>query len=170
MESDCVQWVSVRRKNRDFLKPFEPSWPQGGIDEDYFHRRLSRLARERDLDHTYAFLIFTCEEALIGGININNVSRGAAQFASLGYWLDEQSQGFGYMGEAGMAVLDYAFHALLLDRMNAATLPENEKSKALLKRWGFREEGFAKAYIQIDGIRRDHILFGMNKADFSGTP
>lgn len=70
------------------------------------------------------------------------------------------------MTEATQGVLDYAFSILSLHRMNAATLPHNHKSRAMLIRAGFTEEGFAKNYIQIEGRRQDHILYGINAADF----
>jgi ribosomal-protein-alanine N-acetyltransferase len=164
---DYAQWSDVRSKNADYLKPYEPAWPAGCLASDFFKRRVERLGREWAQDHTYAFLIFKKDGALIGGININNVMRGAAQMASLGYWLDESHQGHGHMTQACRAVLDYAFSTLGLVRMNAATLVHNEKSRNMLLRLGFTEEGFARSYIQIDGKRQDHILFGLNAADFS---
>jgi ribosomal-protein-alanine N-acetyltransferase len=164
--SDYPQWAKVRGRNRDYLMPFEPAWPEDSLDQDFFRRRVVRLDHDWLTDRTYAFLIFDLVGGLIGGININNVVRGAAQQATLGYWLDEAKQGQGYMTEAGLVVLDYAFRPLQLARMNAATLVHNDKSKAMLKRLGFVEEGFARAYIQINGLRQDHILFGLNAGDF----
>lgn len=163
---DYTQWVEVRRRNQDYLKPYEPTWPAGCFDADFFKRRIERLNREWLTDHTYAFLIFTPDHKLVGGLNINNVARGAGQMASLGYWLDREHQGKGFMTQAGKAVLRYAFSTLDLARMNAATLVHNEKSRSMLLRLGFLEEGFAKAYIQIDGRRQDHILYGLNAVDF----
>ena len=167
--SDYDQWVEVRARNRDYLTPFEPAWPQACLDPDFFRRRVERLAHDWNAGHTYAFAVFDRgSNALIGSLNINNVTRGAAQYATLGYWLDEAKQGNGYMTEAGHMVLGFAFDALGLARMNAATLPHNLKSQAMLKRLGFSEEGFARAYIQIEGRRQDHILFGLNAEDYSG--
>lgn len=166
---DYEQWVEVRQRNQVQLKPFEPTWPAGCFELDFFKRRIDRLNREWLTDHTYGFLIFTPDRKLIGGININNVARGAGQMASLGYWLDHEHRGQGLMTQAGRVVLDYAFSTLRLARMNAATLAHNEKSRNMLLRLGFIEEGFAKAYIQIDGRRQDHILYGLNATDFSRT-
>lgn len=162
---DFEIWAEAREKNYPYLKPFEPSWPADCLSRDFFRRRVERLDQDWMADRGYAFIILKGDD-LIGGININNVTRGAAQFASLGYWLDENFQGNGYMTEAARAVLDYAFDALHLSRMNAATLVHNEKSKNMLRRLGFSEEGFARAYIQIDGKRQDHILFGLNRDEF----
>lgn len=165
---DFAQWHEVRKRNRVFLKPFEPAWPDDALGKEFFVRRTHRLDHDWATDRSYGFLIFKGEN-LIGGININNVVRGAGQYAALGYWLDEKMQGQGLMNEAAAAVLIYAFDTLGLARMNAATLPHNRKSMNMLMKLGFAEEGYAKAYIQIDGIRQDHILFGLNADDFSGA-
>lgn len=168
---DYRQWADVRWRNLAYLKPFEPAWPAKCLSEEFFTRRVKRLTGDWLDDRTYAFLIFDKgDERLLGGININNIVRGAGQYASLGYWIDEESQGSGYMTEAGFAVLAYAFNSLRLFRMNAACLVHNRRSRNLLRRLGFAEEGFAKAYIQIDGMRQDHVLFGLNADDFSGPP
>ncbi len=167
--SDYDQWVEVRARNRDYLKPFEPAWPKASLEPDFFRRRIERLMHDWNADRTYAFVILDrSTNALIGGLNVNNVTRGAAQYATLGYWLDEARQGNGYMTEAGHVVLGFAFKALELARLNAATLPHNLKSQAMLKRLGFSEEGFARTYIQIEGRRQDHVLFGLNAEEYSG--
>lgn len=163
--TDYEQWKTVRGINQKFLKPFEPTWPSDCLSADFFKRRVTRLQKDWEADRTYSFLIFE-GEILIGGININNVHRGAAQYGTLGYWIDEMSQGHGFMTEAGLAVLHYAFTHLNLQRMNAATLAHNIKSRTMLTRLGFAEEGFAKNYIQIDGHRQDHVLFGLNAHEF----
>lgn len=167
---DYPQWKFVRSRNYDYLKPFEPAWSAGCLSKDFFERRVKRLTDDWNNDRTYAFVLIHKEEgSLIGGLNINNVSRGAANFGSLGYWLDESAQGQGYMTEAGFAVLGHAFSTLHFSRMNAATLAHNQKSRTMLERLGFAEEGFAQKYIQIDGRRQDHVLFGLNAEDFLGA-
>lgn len=159
--SDWTVWARIRGRNRDALKPLEPLWPENALSESFFIRRLQRQVRDWDSDQAYSFLMFGKDGGdLIGGININHVARGAAQYASLGYWLDKDHQGHGYMTEGLGLVIEYAFSALTLHRLNAACLPENERSIALLKRLRFEEEGFARSYVQIAGRWRDHILFG----------
>lgn len=163
---DFLAWQEVRGRNQEFLKPYEPAWPSASLTKEFFARRAQRLMQDWLEDRCYAFLIFDHDQKLLGGININNVVRGAGQYAALGYWLDEDAQGKGIMREAAQGVLHYAFTDLHLERMNAATLPHNHKSMNMLRKLGFAEEGYAKAYIQIDGKRQDHVLFGLNAADF----
>ncbi len=168
IREDFTQWRDVRARNQSYLKLYEPAWPRDCLSESFFHRRVERLQSDWANDRTYAFLVLK-DDHLIGGININNVSRGAAQYATLGYWIDEAEQGNGYMREATRAVIDFAFSVLHLNRMNAATLPHNHRSRRMLTALGFTEEGFARNYIQIDGARQDHVLYGLNDFEFSGA-
>ena len=161
--TDYPAWLEVRKHNEQRLRFYEPAWMKDALSEDYFIRRLKRQAQDWHDDRAYCFAVFTTTgHRMIGGMNLNHIQRGAAQHASLGYWIDERFEGQGYMREAGRLVIEYAFDVLKLQRINAATLPENDRSKKLLLALGFEEEGFAKAYLQINGHRQDHVLFGLN--------
>lgn len=159
---DWQQWHDVRGSNKDHIQPFEPTWADNALKEDFFERRTYRQAREWQRGSAHAFLIFKNEdEALIGGMNINNICRGAAQFASLGYWVDQGHEGQGYMAEALALTIEYCFEEVGLHRINASCMPHNTRSHKTLEKAGFKEEGFAEKYIQIDGKWQDHILFGL---------
>ena len=69
------------------------------------------------------------------------------------------------MSRAVRAVLNYAFEKQGLHRVEAACLPTNEASKRLLERVGFQQEGYARAYLNINGQWRDHLLFGLLDTD-----
>jgi [ribosomal protein S5]-alanine N-acetyltransferase len=159
---DFEQWAGVRGRCRDYLRPFEPLWSEDSLTRPHFMRRLERQSREWAIGHAHSFLIFTAAgQRLVGGMNINNICRGAAQYASLGYWIDEAEQGKGLMGEALGMTIRYAFQDLVLHRINASTLPHNARSRKLLLSAGFEEEGFAKNYLQINGLWQDHVLYGL---------
>ncbi len=160
---DMDQWIAARTRNRSYLQPYEPKWPDDALTPAAFNRRLGRQQRDIRTGHACPFLIIRLDNLqLIGAINLNNIVRGAAQYASMGYWLDEQSQGQGYMTEAAMLALGHAFGPLKLHRINAGCVPHNGRSKSLLTRLGFEEEGYAKRYLQINGEWQDHILFGLS--------
>ena len=72
------------------------------------------------------------------------------------------------MTEAARLVCSFAFETLRLHRVEASCLPHNEPSKALLRRLGFTEEGFAKSYLQIDGRWQDHLLWGQSTSEWQG--
>lgn len=160
--NDWHEWAMLRSHNAGFLKPWEPQWAEDSLSEDYYERRYRRQCREWRDDLSYPFLIVKNDDArIIGAINLNHVVRGAAQFAALGYWLAQSAQAQGYMTEAGRLIMNHAFTTLRLHRLQAASLPENISSRALLARLGFKEEGFAARYLQIDGLWRDHVLYGL---------
>ena len=160
--SDWPQWAEVRGRNQEALKPFEPHWGENALEADFFKRKLIRQHKDRSEDRGYSFLIFDKNtSALIGGVNINHVCRGASQSASLGYWLDDARQGEGLMTESLRLIIRYCFETLNLHRLNAACLPHNARSIKLLKNAGFEEEGFAKSYVQINGLWQDHKIYGL---------
>ena len=77
-------------------------------------------------------------------------------------------QAFRWMGLGwGVAVLllilPFFFDALGLHRLQAAFLPHNIASRRVLEKNGFKEEGFAENYLQIDGKWADHVLFALTR-------
>ena len=101
----------------------------------------------------------------MGGVTLSNVRRGVAQAASVGYWIGERFARQGYMTEAVLAVVEFAFEELGLHRVEAACLPENDASRSLLLKVGFRQEGYARQYLRINGKWQDHLLFEMLRDD-----
>jgi ribosomal-protein-alanine N-acetyltransferase len=165
--ADFEQWRNLRAASRSFLSPWEPSWPNDDLTKPAFQRRLARQDRERAEDQSYCFLIFRSkDDALLGGITLGNVRRGVAQCATIGYWMGERHAGQGYMTKAMRAILRHAFLEMRLHRIEAACVPNNERSRRLLERLGFQREGFARAYLLIDGAWQDHLLFAMLDRDF----
>ena len=168
---DWRAWTDLRLESRDFLKPWEPVWPYDALTRGSFRRRLRQYALEARHGSGYAYFIFErraaapLEGALLGGISISNLRRGVAQSAGLGYWIGNRHARRGYMTEALGAVVTYCFDGLGLHRLEAACLPHNAPSRALLEKAGFREEGYARQYLRIDGRWQDHVLYAMLESD-----
>jgi len=92
---------------------------------------------------------------------LSNVRRGVTQCCALGYWMGERFARHGYMFGAVRALVPFVFSTLGLHRIEAACLPINEASQSLLGKAGFRQEGLARKYLQINGEWRDHVLFAL---------
>lgn len=160
--SDYAQWAQLREMSREFLAPWEPVWAADELSRAAFRRRVRRYMSEIRNDLAYPFLVFRGNDrVLLGGCTISNVRRGVTQGAAIGYWIGKPHARQGKMFAALRAVLPFAFGPLGLHRIEAACIPENEASRNLLRKLGFREEGRALRYLQIDGEWRDHLLFGL---------
>jgi ribosomal-protein-alanine N-acetyltransferase len=162
--TDHNDWAALREKSREFLTPWEPTWPEDDLSRSAFRRRIKRYAEDLRTDQGYAFLIFrTADNALVGGLTLANVRRGVAQAGSLGYWMGLPFARHGFMTAAVSAIIPFAFATLRLHRLEAACIPTNAGSIRLLENTGFVREGYARQYLCIDGTWQDHLLYARLK-------
>ena len=106
---------------------------------------------------------------MIGGLTIGYIRRGAAQCCMIGYWMGERHAGQGHMVAALQLVIPYIFSSLQLHRIEAACIPENERSIRLLEKAGFQREGYLRDYLKINGQWRDHLMFSLLARDGDPT-
>jgi [ribosomal protein S5]-alanine N-acetyltransferase len=159
--ADFEEWVALRETSRDFLTPWEPTWPLDDLTRAAFRRRIKRYAEDLRTDQGYAFLIARSSDGtLVGGLTLANIRRGVAQAGSLGYWTGLPFVRQGYMTAAVCAVIPFAFMSLRLHRLEAACIPTNTASIRLLEKTGFVREGYALEYLCINGVWQDHLLYG----------
>lgn len=162
--NDYADWAALREQSREFLTPWEPTWPTDDLSRSAFRRRIRRYAEDLRTDQGYAFLILrTADNALVGGLTLANIRRGVAQAGSLGYWMGQPFVRNGYMTAAVRAIIPFAFATLRLHRLEAACIPTNNGSIRLLEKTGFVREGYACDYLCINGIWQDHLLYGRLK-------
>ncbi len=159
---DFGQWAALRAESRDFLQPWEPTWPPDDLTAVAWRRRLRSYWRELREGTALPLLVFDRQtQGLLGGLTLSNIRRGNAQAGTLGYWIGARHARQGYMTEAVRLLLDHAFGSLGLHRVEAACLPENEPSRRLLEKCGFWREGYARGYLNINGEWRDHLLYAI---------
>ena len=162
--TDHAEWAALREHSREFLTPWEPTWPADDLSRSAFRRRIRRYTEDLRTDQSYAFLIFrSADGRLVGGLTLANVRRGVAQAGSLGYWVGAPYARRGYMTAAVAALIPYAFTTLRLHRMEAACIPTNAASISLLEKTGFEREGYAREYLCINGQWQDHLLYARLK-------
>jgi ribosomal-protein-alanine N-acetyltransferase len=164
--ADHAEWSALRAASREFLTPWEPTWPADDLTRAAFRRRIRRYAEDQRNDLAYPFFIFRKSDGvMVGGLTLANIRRGCAQAASLGYWMGAPYAHQGYMTAAVATMLPFAFGMLRLHRVEAACIPGNDASIRLLEHTGFQREGFARQYLCINGVWQDHILFARLRDD-----
>ncbi|MEM8751702.1 MAG: GNAT family protein [Pseudomonadota bacterium] len=165
--ADFPAWARARRESREFLTPWEPTWSSDHLTRRSFRNRVVWSRRAIRMERAWPFMIFT-GETLVGAVTLDNIRRGPAQSASVGYWIAAAHSRRGYMREALTELRRFAFEELDIGRVEAGCLPENKASRALLEACGFKYEGVAQAYLQIDGRWRDHVLYASLRGDRRG--
>jgi ribosomal-protein-alanine N-acetyltransferase len=160
--SDFMEWATLREASRDFLQPWEPTWPTDDLTRGAYRRRLAAYAQDTERGVAYPFLVFRRDDGmLLGGITLSNIRRGVAQMGSIGYWIGQPFTRRGYTVDAVRTVTTFCFERLRLHRVEAACIPTNTASQGVLGKAGFEREGLARDYLKIDGVWRDHLLFGL---------
>jgi len=146
------------RRAREFLSAVERSRTLHGRfvhAPDSYDVLQAYVRRMRD-DRHLGYFVITASDELAGVININEIVRGAFQSGYLGYYAFTPHAGHGLMSQAMQIVLNEAFRRQGLHRLEANIQPENDASKALVRRLGFEREGFSPRYLKIRGRWRDH--------------
>jgi len=167
--SDYRAWAALRRESEAFLTPWEPGWASDHLTRKSFTNRVYWAQRSVAGGSAVPLFLFRrTDEVLIGAITLDNIRRGPAQAGTLGYWTGAAYARQGYMREAINAVVHYAYIRLDLSRIEAACLPENTASRGLLESCGFKYEGVAQSYLQINGRWRTHVLYAALRADRRG--
>jgi ribosomal-protein-alanine N-acetyltransferase len=124
------------------------------------------MASARDGRHEKLLICRLDDEAILGAINLNEIVRGPAQSAYLGYWIGVRHARQGYMTEALPLALRHTFRTLRLHRVEANILPVNRASLALVRRAGFRREGYSPRYLEIAGRWADHERWALLAEDW----
>ena len=167
--SDFRQWSALRRDSADFLKPWEPTWAEDHLSRRGFTNRVYWAQRSISNGNAVPlFLIRRADDALLGAITLDHIRRGPAQAGMCGYWMGQSFIRQGYMKEALRAVVHYAFTTLDLSRIESACLPENAASRGVLEKCGYKYDGVAQSYLQINGRWRNHVLYANLRGDRRG--
>ncbi len=148
-QEDAEAFIALTRTSVASHAP----WVSPPTEKDAYVDYLEGLDGQRKL----GFLICRpSDEELLGLVNVSEIVRGAFHSAYLGYWIGAPFARQGYMRAGLKAVIDHCFGTHQLHRLEANIQPDNTASLALVKRLGFRREGYSPDYLHIAGQWRDH--------------
>jgi ribosomal-protein-alanine N-acetyltransferase len=167
---DFSAWREVRVRTEDWLLPWEPirqpSMPDVSRDRRAFEARCTARERDQAADRAYPFGLFI-DQQFAGEVNINNVTRGALQSASVGYWIDRDRAGHGYVAEAVVVLARFAFDQLQLHRLEICIVPRNTNSRRVMEKLQFRNEGVAERFLEIAGNWEDHVRYAITTEEWA---
>lgn len=167
-QADRHTWRRVRQANAGWLGPWDATAPaSSGAQPRSFAAMVRTMRREARAGRQLPFVI-ELDGRFVGQLTVSNVLRGSAQFASVGYWVDEAYAGRGIVTRAVAMAVDHCFGPVGLHRVEVAIRPENHASLRVVEKLGFARVGLAPRYLHIDGEWRDHRLFALTQEDVPG--
>jgi ribosomal-protein-alanine N-acetyltransferase len=164
---DAGAWSALRMRNETWLAPWDGRPPGGGPHS--WEERNSPTAygialrvwrKEARVGRMLPFAV-TYDGQLVGELNVQNVVLGAFRSAAVGYWVSEEVAGRGVMPTALALAVDHCFGVVGLHRLEASIRPDNRRSRRVVEKVGFREEGLHERYLYIDGAWRDHVMYAL---------
>jgi ribosomal-protein-alanine N-acetyltransferase len=160
--ADRGELLSLGRASRSLHRP----WAHPPTDAAAFRRFL---LRSREPSVRTLLVIRRQDARIVGVFTLSQIFLGSFRSAYLGYWVGAPHAGQGYMTEGMRLLLRYAFGRLGLHRVEANLQPGNVASRALVRRTGFRQEGFSPRYLKIGGRWRDHERWAITVEDFRSS-
>jgi len=157
-----------RRRRADFLANVRRSrglhgrWIAAPASTEEFEAYLERSRRPNQL----AWFVVTATGELAGVVNASEIVRGNFLSAYLGYYALAPHHRRGYMTAGLGLVIHEAFETHGLHRLEANIQPENIASQRLVRRLGFRREGFSPRYLKIAGRWRDHERWAITREEW----
>ncbi len=147
--ADRTELIRGNQESRAYHHPWaEPFTDEAGFD--------AWLARSLTGPHVQLVAREVTSGEVIGVVNFNEIVGGFFQSAYLGYYGMVRHAGSGLMTEAVGRAVCLAFGDLGLHRLEANVQPDNHRSLELIRRLGFRREGYSPRYLRIGGVWRDH--------------
>lgn len=163
---DRTEWTEVRRRNIDWLAPWEASSPERGGRLPSFDQMVRSLNQQARANTALPFVITEARpgmrrDPLVGQLTVSSIVWGSAMMATLGYWVDQSRAGRGIAPTAVALATDHCFQTLGLHRMEINIRPENGPSLRVVEKLGFRDEGYRPRYLHIAGQWADHRTFAL---------
>ncbi len=168
---DALAWSAVRRANQGWLRQWEPTltgdW--NDLNSLYAYRALLRDMRQSAREGTaMPFAVWLDEgdaERMVGQLSIGNIVRRAFCSGYAGYWVDAAVAGRGIIPTRARARRRSCFRYGGLHRIEVNIRPENQPSRRVVEKLGFREEALHQRYLHIDGAWRDHIGYALTSEE-----
>jgi [ribosomal protein S5]-alanine N-acetyltransferase len=164
-QRDREVWRRVRAVNLAWLGRWDATAPsRSQAQPRSFASMVRAMRREARAGRQLPFVV-EYDGHFVGQLTISNIIRGSAQYASVGYWIDEAYAGRGIITRAVAMAIDHCFVSVGLHRIEVAIRPENVSSLRVVEKLGIKEIGYAPRYLHIDGDWRDHKLFAITKEE-----
>jgi ribosomal-protein-alanine N-acetyltransferase len=154
------EFLALVKQSRELHEP----WVHPPATRTAFRAYIERLSHSAHA----GYFVCSATGELVGVININEIVWGAMCSGALGYYAFAPLAGRGLMKSGLALVVKRAFTRHSLHRLEANIQPTNERSLALVKSLGFRNEGVARGLLRVGGHWRDHERWALTVEEWRG--
>ena len=165
---DADALLELRLANRAHFQIYEPLLTEQHYTLVAQQEEIDAAARDWEVDRRYVFGIFDGVDDLVGRVSLSAVFRRAWQNANIGYYVDRRKAGRGHATEGVKLCVRFAFETARLHRVQGAVMTWNPPSRRVLEKAGFRLEGIARHYLNINGKWEDHHIYAITVEDWLG--
>jgi ribosomal-protein-alanine N-acetyltransferase len=164
---DAATWRETRVRNSTWLRQWEPTNPETPLYRSSLgpYVAMARTMRREARQGLTLPWVVTYDGRFAGQLTVGTIVWGSARSAQVGYWIDEAHAGRGVIPTALAMAIDHCFFVVGLHRIEATIRPENQASRRVVEKLGFREEGTRRRSLHIDGAWRDHLCYALTIED-----
>lgn len=159
---DRRPWQEIRRRNAEYLQPWDASMPPEGKVEGMrpptFFTMLRIMRREAREGRAMPFAL-AYRGKFVGQLTVGSIWGGSSRGAYFGYWIDQAVSGQGLMTRAVALATEYCLDSMHMHRIEINIRPENTASRQVAEKCGYHIESFRPRYLHIDGAWRDHVSY-----------
>ena len=161
-DTDAEALLDLHLRNGEFFQKYSPTYCDNFYTLESKRNFISNAVKQSERGNEYSFGIFIKSNGkLIGGVDLFQIIRGPLQSCVIGYSLDKQYNGNGYVTEAVSLAVEFAFKSIKLHRIEAGVMPNHIASMRVLEKVGFHKEGIAQKSVKLNGKWEDHQIFAI---------
>ena len=162
--------MKIETKRLILRKPKKSDWKDitEGVGELDIARYIGRIPHPYKKKDDYSFVIeLKPEKKVIGATNLHQID-GISLSAATGSWINKKYWRNGYILEAKIPTLDFAFNKLKLIRIESCVYKENKASNGMAKVFGYKLEGTKRKAVKAisTGKTHDENIYGLLKPEW----
>lgn len=160
------KYLAIVSNQRDYLSEWL-AWPPHAKNEEFFLNFIKKSLHEyADGKSLVCAMMFKNEVA--GNISFNTINHDL-QKVEIGYWLRRDLQGKGIVSKSLSKLINYAFTELNMQKVEISAAVDNQASRSVCERLGFKQEGMITRAEKLNDRVVDHVIYGLSRNSVAQT-
>lgn len=163
-EAHAQPLLNLVNADRIYLREWLP-WIDGMQTVDDFRQYIAHCKKVHEEGSDYGYVIML-NDTMVGRVGLHYINQ-QNKTGAIGYWLAEGFQGKGIITKACIAIINYGFTTLELNRIEIKCGVGNYKSAAIPERLNFIKEGILRQAEWVNGKFIDLSLYSLLRSEWN---